>query len=270
MVQGIRSVSKRISPNIFQFLILWIGFIFAFFSASNSKLIPYILTLFPPLAVLIGIYIGQIWRDNKNTFGFVMGIQLYRLSCAILIVILPLIIYVHELMPVFLQHWVSGELILFSLMASCLIPGYFISKGKPRFALISIVIGSFSLFMNLNILWPGFENRSVKSLALKILETKKPSDKIIGYERYYQDLPVYLNQTIMIYGWHGELSFGISQENTGAIVISEDQFKNLWQGSEKIYAVMRRDSFTKLHALYPQQTFLIESTEKDVLVINHF
>ncbi|MGI4850711.1 MAG: phospholipid carrier-dependent glycosyltransferase [Janthinobacterium lividum] len=269
LVQATRDVSKKISKDIFQFLIIWIGFVFIFFSLSNSKLIPYILTLFPPLAVLMGIYIGSIWRDNRNTFGFVMGVQIYRLCCALMIVILPIVVFTQDLLPVFTQHWITGEIMVLCLVIGCLTPGYFISKGRPRFALTSLVAGSMTVFICLNTLWPGIENRSIKSLALKILETKKPADKVIGYERYYQDLPVYLNQIILIHGWVGELGFGIDQEDMSAIVLSQEQFKNLWQGPEKVYAVMRRDSFARLQTLYPNQIILCDSTEKDVLVINH-
>jgi hypothetical protein len=41
------------------FLVTWAVFIFLLFSKSQSKLIPYILPVFPPLAVLIGASIGR-------------------------------------------------------------------------------------------------------------------------------------------------------------------------------------------------------------------
>ena len=47
---------------------IWPGLIFLFFSASSSKLIPYILPVLPPLAILIGNYFadtrknGPAWR----------------------------------------------------------------------------------------------------------------------------------------------------------------------------------------------------------------
>ena len=36
------------------YLLIWTALIFLFFSKSSSKLIPYILPIFPPLAMLIG------------------------------------------------------------------------------------------------------------------------------------------------------------------------------------------------------------------------
>lgn len=55
------------------FFITWILFIVLFFSASNSKLIPYILSAFPPLAVLIAHYLVT---QKKNCMKSVIIIYL--------------------------------------------------------------------------------------------------------------------------------------------------------------------------------------------------
>jgi 4-amino-4-deoxy-L-arabinose transferase-like glycosyltransferase len=46
------------------FFILWATIIFLFFSFSQSKLIPYILPIFPPLAILTGHYVAE--RFNRS------------------------------------------------------------------------------------------------------------------------------------------------------------------------------------------------------------
>ena len=46
------------------FLVVWVGFVFLFFSKSQSKLIPYILPVFPPLAVLLGGWWVRRWADG--------------------------------------------------------------------------------------------------------------------------------------------------------------------------------------------------------------
>ena len=45
------------------FLVTWVVFVFLFFSKSQSKLIPYILPVFPPLAVLIGAWLARRWPE---------------------------------------------------------------------------------------------------------------------------------------------------------------------------------------------------------------
>lgn len=55
------------------FLVTWIVFILLFFSKSQSKLIPYILPVFPPIAVLIGPWLARQWAVGgvgKLRLGF--------------------------------------------------------------------------------------------------------------------------------------------------------------------------------------------------------
>jgi 4-amino-4-deoxy-L-arabinose transferase-like glycosyltransferase len=46
------------------FLLIWTAFIFLFFSKSNSKLIPYILPIFPPLAILVAHRINTLMEGR--------------------------------------------------------------------------------------------------------------------------------------------------------------------------------------------------------------
>ncbi|OGT40197.1 MAG: hypothetical protein A3F12_07995 [Gammaproteobacteria bacterium RIFCSPHIGHO2_12_FULL_38_14] len=57
------------------FFLLWIGIVFVFFSFSKSKLIPYILPIFPPLAILTAHYL-----TSKNVLGKKNTILLSLLS----------------------------------------------------------------------------------------------------------------------------------------------------------------------------------------------
>ncbi len=48
------------------FLLLWAVLVLAFFSLSSSKLIPYILPLLPPLALLIARYLAYMWDQAED------------------------------------------------------------------------------------------------------------------------------------------------------------------------------------------------------------
>lgn len=62
---------KEKKNSIFLFLLLWIGIIFIFFSFSHSKLIPYILPIFPSLALLTGCYLSTHWQHfNAIKWGY--------------------------------------------------------------------------------------------------------------------------------------------------------------------------------------------------------
>lgn len=48
------------------FLNIWVIFIFLFFSISSTKLVSYILPLYPPLALIAGWYIDYLWDNYRN------------------------------------------------------------------------------------------------------------------------------------------------------------------------------------------------------------
>jgi 4-amino-4-deoxy-L-arabinose transferase-like glycosyltransferase len=66
LVPALRSAWRRAAPpagfDAQRFLLLWCAVVFVFFSASDSKLVPYILPLFPALAPLIGDYLRSAGR----------------------------------------------------------------------------------------------------------------------------------------------------------------------------------------------------------------
>jgi len=67
------------------FLLVWTVFIFLFFSASHSKLIPYILPVFPPMAILMGKMFADLVdnRGHRHLFGaenVILGVLLVVMS----------------------------------------------------------------------------------------------------------------------------------------------------------------------------------------------
>lgn len=49
-----------------RFLLIWAAFIFVFFSISKTKLVSYILPLFPPLAMLVGWHLSRLWVHRPD------------------------------------------------------------------------------------------------------------------------------------------------------------------------------------------------------------
>ena len=60
-----RGLKQRHAYQTALFLFLWAVLIFTFFSFSKSKLIPYILPIFPPLAILTARYLRFAIADKK-------------------------------------------------------------------------------------------------------------------------------------------------------------------------------------------------------------
>lgn len=66
--QAVRSVLKDKEAGYYPmlvFFIIWAAFIFVFFSISSTKLITYILPVYPPLAILVGWYLDRHWETFR-------------------------------------------------------------------------------------------------------------------------------------------------------------------------------------------------------------
>jgi 4-amino-4-deoxy-L-arabinose transferase-like glycosyltransferase len=83
MVQAIwKSIKERYQGNsAMLFLHIWAAFIFVFFSISQTKLVSYILPMYPPLAIIVGCYLeGILHRQNSRSRQFGWGITLAVLT----------------------------------------------------------------------------------------------------------------------------------------------------------------------------------------------
>ena len=71
IIRSIRTAFRVPSPperRLTTFLVLWLTLIFAFFSFSQSKLIPYILPVIPPLAMLMGKMFSDRVEQHEDSF----------------------------------------------------------------------------------------------------------------------------------------------------------------------------------------------------------
>lgn len=69
------------------FLVIWAAVVFLFFSLSQTKLVSYILPMYPPLALLTGYYFDKVWTAQRDKAlqcaGGVFGIVATLLSAGL-------------------------------------------------------------------------------------------------------------------------------------------------------------------------------------------
>jgi len=65
--QTLLSLWRQHKNKLDNFFLIWALFIFIFFSFSKSKLIPYILPVFPPLAILTARYLEKAYKHRYKT-----------------------------------------------------------------------------------------------------------------------------------------------------------------------------------------------------------
>jgi 4-amino-4-deoxy-L-arabinose transferase-like glycosyltransferase len=244
------------------FLLLWAVMVFLFFSASSSKLIPYILPVVPPLAILLGRYLAASW-DRHDFPGIGIG---YDIALAISLVLGG------ALLAFALPH--APRLGLYAYLPPLVIAagavGAWLLKQRGRFrgAFLSLTAGAAAFLIVLNAAAPLFDEHSVKDLALHLKPRLRPGDEVITYRTYYQDLPVYLERRITVVEWKGELAFGTTVEDASGWIIDGPAFWKRWQGTATVYMLTKKSLFQELSRDPRWRSHPVGETNETVLVVN--
>jgi len=226
------------------FLLLWAGLIFLFFSASSSKLIPYILPVFPPLALIIGKYLADAWEQGAipGFHGAYVGLFFLALALAAALALLPR--FRPEIdVAVFRPYSVALTVILF---ASVAITWFQKKRHGVQRSLVALLIGTSLFLVTANTAMPHLDRRSMKDESLLLKPLLRPGDEVMSYRTYYQDLPVYLERTITVVEWTGELDFGTKVEDTSNWMINEDEFWRRWNGPNRVFLVTNKENYVRL------------------------
>ena len=242
------------------FLLIWAVFIFLFFSVSSSKLIPYILCIFPSIA-LMG---ARAFSDPAPALallkrqGAFLAASFWVMAAAI-----PIALFIHERLSVTgLRPLWLGLVVLLGVAGGAALVLRVHAKALRTLTFATSV----GLLILLNQTWPYLEARSIKPLAQTLLSHLKPQDNVVTFGRYYQDLPPYLGRTVSVVNWQGELTFGMSVEDTSAWMMNEASFLKLYARGGTFYIVTRHDFLEHLKALTGDTFVILDRTGQDVLV----
>ncbi|MGC1854982.1 MAG: glycosyltransferase family 39 protein [Candidatus Aquirickettsiella sp.] len=252
--------------NNYIFLLLWIGIIFIFFSFSHSKLIPYILPIFPALALLTGHYLSIHWQRNRDIKWGYIAVPLVWLGLGgigILYIIYDPTIILSQSARLFLITG-YGVFLLNSIIASC-----FAIQKKSKMAFATLAIGSMISLLIVSMSIPQLDTRSIKPLVVALKPLLKPGDKIVAYHDYYQDLPFYLNQRVFTVNVGGELTFGMQHQDTSDWMLQDANFWPQWNSTQRIYMITSREAYQQINKRKKYLIYLLAKTPQDVLLSNH-
>jgi 4-amino-4-deoxy-L-arabinose transferase-like glycosyltransferase len=250
------------------FLMLWAGLVFLFFSSSSSKLAPYILPVFPPLALLVGRYLAAAW-ESRDFPGLRTGYSIFLVASLLLAAAFLGLPYYW---PIPAQAQILG--VYGYSIASTLAIGGAAAWGLARYrnlgwAVVTVAVTSVLFLMQINAVAPRVDAKSVKQLAIELKARLKPGDEVASYHEYYQDLPVYLEQRITVVDWGGELNFGSSVEDTKAWMTDGDTFWNRWQGPATMYVLTRIEDYESLKQSKPLLSlFPIAQDRRNIVLSN--
>lgn len=253
--------TKRANPErtLTLFLVIWTLVIFTFFSFSKSKLIPYILPMFPPLAVLMAAALRK--APLKNALVGLIG-----LAVAILIIGLKLLHGENLPNPLAAQHAIT-------LALSLLITGVFFSllaQQRHRLGSLGLFALSSGLFLIMAFsAFPDMDSRTVMPLTTVLKPMLQPGDDVITYDQYYQDLPFYLQRQVSILNWRNELTYGMAHQDTHAFMINDAEFWKRWHSQQRVFVFINLSELTKLKSAHPElNPTLLGATNNTALITN--
>jgi 4-amino-4-deoxy-L-arabinose transferase-like glycosyltransferase len=225
------------------FFATWAGFIFLFFSASQSKLVTYILPLFPPLAVLAGRWLAGALRApdafsrmklGLRTFGFLCGL----LSAALCVAVMrPGIIRDSEQARALAPYAFVMAAILVMGGVRALIPR---GAAGGRGAAVAMTTTLAFVVAILSYAMPIIDQRSTKELAGAAAALAGPGDKVYHYHGFFHDFTYYAGMQVGLVSYSDELELQfLDPAQRGARFIDDAEFRREWAGPGRVFIVAR-------------------------------
>lgn len=252
------------------FLFIWIVFIVLFFSKSQSKLIPYILPVFPAAAVLIGRHLSEIlvertpgWRAGAWAF---VGIGL---ALVVAMAFAPSPEDQPALAHALPAFKTAAGLALGLAVAAVL---FALKRGKPRLGIGAMASGFSAFLVIFNLVADHYDASSTRPLCAVLKPLLKPNDRVFNLRLYAQDMPVELGRLVTMVHYRGELDFGIGSEPEVAAAghfLTLPCFEEQWREPHTAYAVMHKWDYDFVFSKSGLPFQVLASTRRYVLVVNH-
>jgi 4-amino-4-deoxy-L-arabinose transferase-like glycosyltransferase len=244
------------------FLWLWFILILAFYSFSNSKLIPYVLPIMPAAAVLIARELAQ--RQQSTSHWLVVpSLLAFLFGCALLLLasLWP------QKIPLQLSSAMAYRFAAL-LLCTALSTAYFYLRGNIKWQVYSVALAHSILFAVILATLPMFDDRSIKPLADVIKATSTKDRMLVSYNHYFQDLPVYLHSRIYVVNAREELADGMKYQDTRAWMLNDVDLVQHWQTDKHIFLVVHKLDLQQLQRLKLQPLYVIAQTRRDLLLSN--
>jgi 4-amino-4-deoxy-L-arabinose transferase-like glycosyltransferase len=249
LVDALMRAWKRDAGRQFQakrFLLVWAAVVFVFFSVSSSKLVSYILPMFPALALLIGARLTQLspralaWHALPAALA---GIALLALMPGIER-------YASREVPadLFRQYavWLTAAAIL--QIAAAAASAWLAWRRRSTAALAVL---AFAGLVFAQLVLSGHESLSTANsayyVAQKIKPELKPAMPFYSVNTYDQSLQFYLQRSTTMVVYKDELGFGIAQEPQ-KFIASFELFEETWNAKREALALMSPDAYEMFRA----------------------
>ena len=250
-------------------LIYWSCGILLFFIFSKSQLIPYILPIIPTLMLIIGNYLAPYLTSTAQpprSTNFALYI-----AAGIAFIFAFGLFFTAPIIDLSLRGFTANNLIVLGVLFAItgLITLFYHHRYNFTAGIVALTLGTGACLLYAS---PYLATiHSIKPLIMTLKSQLKPQDIVIDYNNYHQDIPVYLERTITVVNYQGELAFGIKHNPKQDWMINSEQFWQLWLGAKTCYLFIEEPVYLKLmQQTKPHSTFVLLDKFQNVLLFkNH-
>ncbi len=267
LINTLKRIKQEANSKQTILLLVWTSVIYIFYTFSQSKLIPYILPVLPPLAIVIGKYFAHIWTEKKS---WQIGVSFYAFS------LLSFLLSIAATSAVFgadlSEHVITKQnlvTVAILMLANALLTSYYYRTKGVVTSLITIVMITSATWLYISPKISTINRQSIKPLITVLQQKLKPEDEVISYAGYYQDLSFYLNRTVTVAAFHGELDFGTKHQDTSSWMIDNEEFWRRWNSERKIYLITGESHYRNLFAAKKSDKMRIVAKLWDTLLVTN-
>lgn len=219
------------------FLLLWFFIIFIFYSISDSKLVPYIMPCWMPLAILIAASIKR-FEDENSWLGHSFLIN----SILCLAFVGALVGYVLSSNYLTIDEFIAEGGLLTAALFIGTIASIFVWIKTKRFRCTVSVLCVMGFFFGLglhDVQQQVHNNQSAYYVSQKINELNPQDALIVNYGDFYHGIPYYTNQRVALADFKGELEFGSKHPSGAGWFFNGEELNDLWNSQKRIIIVVK-------------------------------
>ncbi|HEX3728612.1 MAG TPA: glycosyltransferase family 39 protein [Opitutaceae bacterium] len=266
---GLGRWSRRKENADAWYLATWALVILLFFSKSQSKLVPYILPVFPPLAVLIGAWLAAPGRERSDLRR---GLGIFSFGCGLLAAGVLLAVLRPGLIIKDPAQLAAVRPFAWPLAAAFVAGGILapLLAGFGRKALLGgMGVAMALVFAIIGLARPALTKPGTRALALIVAARAQPGDEIVHYHEFFHDFLFYSGRLVDVVAFTGELEFQVDPAPAArARELTEAAFRQRWQGPGRIFAVVRKSDSKPFFADPAHPSYLLGQTRDHYLYSN--
>jgi 4-amino-4-deoxy-L-arabinose transferase-like glycosyltransferase len=234
----LRSLKPKDDATLF--LVIWAGVVFLFFSASGSKLAPYILPIFPAAALLVGRSLARDWPARL----FLLQVLLLVVACGATAIALPVLARGYAEYA----RWLSLAFGVLAAAAAC--AGLLAWRGARGAAVAVLAAGGLAATQvgvagHLTIA----ERFSVAATVARLAERPPPGVPVFAVAVYDHTLPWTLKRTVTMVVSRDELEKEIDWD-LAKFVPDLESFAREWRAAPQAWAFVRPERLPELRARF--------------------